>query len=117
MPNWMTAVDHFTPLKSAGMGVVLSAVNPKNLLLALGAAATIAATNLPGTDQVVAYAVFAVIASIGVVAPVVIFFTMGARAAPILDDVKAWLAHNNAAIMAVLFLVIGAKVLGQGIAG
>jgi hypothetical protein len=64
-----------------------------------------------------AYVVFAVIASLGVVAPVVIFFTMGDRAGPILDDVKAWLAHNNAAIMAVLFLVIGAKILGQGIAG
>lgn len=117
MPKWVDAVDHFTPLKSAGMGVVLSAVNPKNLLLALSAAATIASTDLAGTDQVIAYVVFAAIASLGVVAPVAIFFTMGDRAGPMLDDVKAWLAHNNAAIMAVLFLVIGAKILGQGIAG
>ncbi len=50
-------------------------------------------------------------------APVAIFFVMGDRARPILDDLKLWLAHNNAAIMAVLFLVIGAKILGQGIAG
>jgi threonine/homoserine/homoserine lactone efflux protein len=117
MPKWMDAIDHFTPLKSAGMGVVLSAVNPKNLLLAVGAAVTIASTDLSGTDQAIAYLVFAVIASLGVVAPVAIFFTMGDRARPILDDVKAWLGHNNAAIMAVLFLVIGAKILGQGIAG
>jgi threonine/homoserine/homoserine lactone efflux protein len=117
MPKWMDAVDHFTPLKSAGMGVALSAVNPKNLILALSAAATIASTNLAGADQAIAYLVFAVIGSIGVVAPVAIYFTMGERAGPILDDVKAWLAHNNAAIMAVLFLVIGAKILGQGIAG
>ena len=46
-----------------------------------------------------------------------IFFVMGDRAGPVLDDLKAWLAHNNAAIMAVIFLVIGAKILGQGIAG
>ena len=59
MPKWMDAVDHFTPVKSAGMGVVLSAVNPKNLLLALGAAATIASTDLSGADQAIAYLVFA----------------------------------------------------------
>jgi hypothetical protein len=117
MPKWMDAVDHFTPIKSAGMGVALSAVNPKNLILALSAAATIAATKLSGTDQALAYLVFAIIASLGVVAPVAIYFTMGDRAGAILADVKVWLAHNNAAIMAVLFLVIGAKILGQGIAG
>ena len=117
MPKWMTAVDHFTPLKSAGMGVVLSAVNPKNLLLALSATATIASTGLAGTDQAVVYLVFTVIASLGVVAPVAIFFVMGERAGPVLDDLKAWLAHNNAAIMAVIFLLMGAKILGQGIAG
>ena len=103
MPKWMDAVDHFTPVKSAGMGVALSAVNPKNLILALSATATIASTDLSGADQAIAYIVFAVIASLGVVAPVAIFFTMGDRAAPMLDDLKQWLAHNNAAIMAVIF--------------
>jgi len=117
MPKWMTAVDHFTPVKAAGMGVVLSAVNPKNLILAVGATATIGATNLSGVDQAIAYAVFAVIATIGVAAPVVIFFTMGDRAAALLDELKQWLAHHNAAIMAVILLVIGGKLLGQGIAG
>jgi hypothetical protein len=117
MPKWMTAVDDFTPLRAAGLGVVLSAVNPKNLILSLAAATTIATTNLPGGDQVVAYAVFAAIATIGVATPIVVSFTMGDRSASILDGLKVWLAHNNAAIMAVIFLVIGAKVLGQGVAG
>ena len=117
MPKWMTAVDHFTPVKAAGMGVVLSAVNPKNLILALSATATIGATSLSGADQAIAYAVFALIATIGVAAPIVIYFTMGERAASLLDELKQWLAHHNAAIMAVILLVIGGKLLGQGIAG
>jgi len=58
MPKWMTAVDHFTPVKAAGMGVGLSAVNPKNLILALSAAGTIGATSLSGADQAIVYAVF-----------------------------------------------------------
>jgi hypothetical protein len=117
MPKWMTAVDHFTPVKAAGMGVGLSAVNPKNLILALSAAATIGATSLSGADQAIVYAVFALIATIGVGAPIVIFFTMGARAESVLDELKVWLGHHNAAIMAVILLVIGGKILGQGIAG
>jgi hypothetical protein len=33
----------------------------------------------------------------------------------VLDGVKTWLAANNNAVMAVLLLVIGAKLLGDGI--
>jgi threonine/homoserine/homoserine lactone efflux protein len=117
MPRWMNAVDEFSPLQATTTGLVLSAVNPKNLILTLAAATTIAATNLPGTDQLIAFIVYALIASVGVATPVLIYFIMGDRSKPVLEGLKAWLAHNNAAIMAVIFLIIGAKVLGQGIAG
>jgi len=30
MPKWMAEVDEFTPAKAFGLGLVLSAVNPKN---------------------------------------------------------------------------------------
>jgi threonine/homoserine/homoserine lactone efflux protein len=117
MPKWMDAVEGFSPVKAGGLGVVLSAVNPKNLLLTLAAATTIASTDLSTGDQVLAYVVYALIATIGVAAPIVVYFAMGERSQPLLDNLKNWLAHNNAAIMAVIFLLIGAKVLGQGIAG
>jgi hypothetical protein len=117
MPKWMSAVDHFSALQATISGIVLSAVNPKNLILSLAAATTIAASNLPGGDQALAYVVYALIATLGVAAPIVVYFTMGPRAASVLDGLKTWLAHNNAAIMAAVFLVIGGKVLGQGIAG
>jgi threonine/homoserine/homoserine lactone efflux protein len=117
MPAWMSRVDDFTPSKAATTGFVLSAVNPKNLILTLAAATTIAATNLPAADQVMAFIVYALIATIGVAIPIVIYFALGDRSKPVLENLKSWLAHHNAAIMAVIFLVIGAKVLGQGIAG
>ena len=37
------------------------------------------------------------------------------KAADVLDEVRAWLVANNAAIMAVLLLVIGTQLLGKGI--
>jgi hypothetical protein len=35
------------------------------------------------------------------------------RAKRVLDDLKLWMASHNAAIMAVLCLVIGAKLIGD----
>ena len=117
MPAWMGAVDEFTPVKAFGAGIVLSALNPKNLILAVGAGAAIAQTDVSGGQQALAYAVFVLIATIGPAIPVVIYFALGDKAPPLLDKLKAWMAQHDAAIMAVLCLVIGAKLIGDGIGG
>ncbi len=113
----MQAIDGFTPGRSVAMGVALSAINPKNLILTLGAAAAIAQTGASSSSQAVALAVFVVIGTIGPGLPVAIYFVMGERATKVLDGLKAWMGAHNAAIMAVLCLVIGAKLVGDAITG
>jgi threonine/homoserine/homoserine lactone efflux protein len=113
----MSAIDAFTPARSVAMGVALSAINPKNLLLVAGAATAIASTGSSTGDQAVALAVFVVVGTLGPGAPVAIFFFMGDRAAKLLDGLKEWMARENRTIMAVLCLVIGAKLVGDAIAG
>ena len=117
MPGWMHAVDGFEALKAAGLGVLLSAVNPKNLLLVIAAAAAIAQTGVAGGEQALALAIFIAIATIGPGAPVAIYFALGARSKRLLDELRAWMAHNNAAIMAVICLLIGVKLIGDAISG
>lgn len=117
MPKWMQALDTFTAGKSLGAGFLLSAVNPKNLALTLAAAAAIAQTGISGGEEAVALGVFVVLGSLTILAPVVIYFAMGARAKHILGGLKAWMAAHNAAIMTVLLLVLGAKLIGDAIAG
>jgi hypothetical protein len=116
-PKWMRSLDALSPLKAAGLAVVLSSVNPKNLVLTVGAAAAIAQTGIEPADQAIAYAVFVVIGSLGVLVPLGLSLVLGARAEPLLDRVRSWMAANNTVIMAVLFLIIGAKLLGDGIGG
>jgi hypothetical protein len=113
----MTALDTLGAGKSLGLGAALSGVNPKNLGLTVGAAVSIAQTGLPGGQQAGVLAVFIVLGSVTVAAPLVIYLAMGANAAGILDGSRTWLAGNNAAIMLVLFLVFGVLLVGQGIAG
>jgi hypothetical protein len=117
MPKWMSALDTFTPVKSVGLALLLSAVNPKNLIFVVGGAAVVTQAGLSVGDDIVVWAVFTVIATIGVAIPLGIYLFLGDRAAHVLDGLKTWMATNNTAVMAVLLLVIGAKLLGDAIGG
>jgi hypothetical protein len=114
-PKLLQAIDGFSPIKSLGAGALLSGLNPKNLMLSIAAAAAIAQTGIPSGEQVVAYAVFAVIGTLGVGVPVVLYFVLGERAQGMLGRLKTWMGVHNAAIMTVLLLVIGVKLIGSAI--
>jgi threonine/homoserine/homoserine lactone efflux protein len=115
LPKWMQTIDSFGPGKALGFGVLLSGANPKNLLLTVGAAAAVAQTGIAAGQETIALAVFVLIGTIGVGAPVISYFLLGERSRKPLDELKSWMAANNAVIMAVLTLVIGAKLVGDGI--
>lgn len=115
MPKWMATVDRTTPPAAFGLAAVLTAANPKNLPLTVAGAAAIAQTGIPGGQQVIAFAVFAVISTITVGGPVVVYFAMGERSEELLDGLKGWMSQNNAVIMTVLCLVIAAKLIGDAI--
>jgi hypothetical protein len=117
MPRWMTTIDTTTPPAAFGLAAVLSGANPKNLLLAVAGGAAIAQTGIPGSQQAIAYLIFALIGTLGVGLPVVIYFVMGARSEKLLAGLKDWMTQHNAVIMSVLCLVIAAKLVGDGISG
>jgi len=116
LPKWMAGLDKLKPGGALGLGALLSGVNPKNAGLTIAAAATIAGAGLAGGEQAVTLAVFVVIGSAGVLAPLIVYLVAGERAARTLDAWKTWSGDHNAAIMAVLFLVFGFKLVGDGIA-
>lgn len=116
-PRWMASIDTFTPVKAAGLAVLLGTINPKNLLLVVSGGTAIAAASAQTGQQVAASVVFAIVASLGVLIPFGIYLAMGDRAGALLNSIKEWMTANNAAIMTVLFLVLGTKVVGDGMSG
>ena len=116
MPKWMDAIESFTFVRALLLGFGLSAINPKNLLLCLAAGTTIAA-HLPTGQVVVATVVFTLLACSSIAVPVVGYLAARDRMAAPLERLRAWLTQNNAAVMAVLLVVIGTVLLGKGIAG
>ncbi len=117
LPKWLTRIESITPPKSAGLGVLLAAVNPKNLLLLVAAGLAIDQGATTSGQKAVSIVVFTVIAVSTVALPVILNLIMGDRATGILDSTNDWLKANNATIMAVLILVIGFVLIGKGIAG
>ena len=82
-------------------------VDEGHRVLVIGAAAGVAQLGLETSDALVALVVFVLVASLSVLAPVAYFFAGGDKARQGLDELKAWLGANNAAVMAVLLLVFG----------
>lgn len=70
---------------------------------------------IPVGQQAIAYLVFAVIGSLGVAMPVVLYFAMGKRSEKLLAALKDWMSAHNAVIMTVLCVIIAAKLIGDAI--
>jgi threonine/homoserine/homoserine lactone efflux protein len=115
-PGWMATIDSATPVRAAVLGAALSGANPKNLALTLAASASIAEAGLDRADEAIAIAAFVALGSI-TVAGSVLFYSLDAnRAARPLGAIKRFMSDNNAVIMMVVLLLLGAKLLGDGLA-
>ena len=115
MPKWMASVDALTPPKAFGLALLLAGVNPKNLVLAIGAATGLARLGLSTTDVVVSLIVFVLVASLTILVPVLYYVLGGDSARTTLDELKDWLRVHNDAVMAVLFLVFGVHLIAKGL--
>lgn len=115
MPKWMNGIDSFTPVKAFGLAAVLSGVNPKNLMLCVGAGTTLAQLDPTSAEAVAALAVFVAVASSVVAVAVIGYLVGGEHARTALDDFKSWLTAHNNAVMAVLFLVFAAVLISEGL--
>jgi hypothetical protein len=115
MPKWMAGIDDLAAGKALAFGVLLAGVNPKNLILTLGAASGLAQLGLGTTDAVVSLVVFVVVGSLSIAGPVGYYLVGGSRSRAKLDEMKGWLMTHNDAVMAVLFLVFGVKLVSDAI--
>jgi threonine/homoserine/homoserine lactone efflux protein len=117
VPKWMAAIDSFTPGRSFALGALLSGINPKNLALTLAAAASLAQAGLSTGGDVAGLATFVVIGSLTVAGPVIAYLLLGKGAERALGEVKQFMSDHNAVIMAVVCLVLAAKLIGNAIGG
>jgi hypothetical protein len=113
-PGWMRRLDSVTAAKAAGLAVVF-AVKPKNLLLTIGAGVAVAQVGASAAGQAVALAVYVALGSAGLAIPLAVHVLLPRRGSDLLIGLRDWLVRANVTIIAVLSLVIAAKLLGDAL--
>lgn len=116
-PVWMQTLQDATPRSALVLALTLSMANPKVLLLAAAAGVDIGGAEWIVQHQVLAIGGFAAIASVTVAAPVGAYLVAGQRILGPLARVKDWLLRHNAAVLATVFLLLGALLLWNGATG
>jgi len=116
-PGWMATLEGLGFGKALLVGAGMMVVNPKNLPILGAAALSVSGAGLQGGAQLWAMAIFGVVAGITLLVPAVLALVLGARMDPALTAVGDWLTEHNAAIMMVLFAVLGASMIGKGLGG
>jgi threonine/homoserine/homoserine lactone efflux protein len=117
LPRWMADIDELTPAKAFTLALALSSVNPKNLILGLGAMTSLATLGAPTDEVAVGIIAFVVVSSITVAAAVAYRLLGGESAQRSLSAMQVWLKTHNDAVMAVLLLVFGVLLLSEGLGG
>lgn len=115
LPPRMRGISSMAPGRAATTGLAIGALNPKNIAMALASALAIGAASLSSGEIAVTMAIYVVVASIGVAAPLVVTVALGDRSQPVLEGWRDWLERNNDVVMAVLYLVFAAVLIGNGI--
>ena len=115
LPGWMDGIAGFGAGRSLGVGAGIGAGNPKNIAVAVGTAVAVSSAGLPAGQQVAVLAVYVVLASLGVAAPIIAVLVLGDRSDTVLDGWKAWLTRNNTAMMSVIYLFFGVYLIGKNL--
>lgn len=115
LPTWMQKVDSFGFLQGLQFGLMLSVLNPKNIILSMSVATDLRTAALPIDQLITVIVVFTALAASSVLIPVIVYLVASTRLHGPLEALHLWLARENHVIMAVLLLVLGVSTLGKGI--
>jgi cytochrome c biogenesis protein CcdA len=115
-PGWLKTIDQMSVVKTGALGGVLGLANVKNLPLAIGVGISIAQADLGTGEGLVVAIVYGAVASLGVLAPLVVAVVLGDRSGSVIEGMRSWLIAYNNVIMAVIFLLLGVNFVSQGVA-
>jgi threonine/homoserine/homoserine lactone efflux protein len=117
LPGWIASIDEATMIRTARLGALLGGANPKNLVFAASAAASIALAGEGNRNTLLLAVVFVALSSITVLGAVALKLIGGARAEATLGSVHACMIHNANIITIVILVLIGTKIAGDGLSG
>lgn len=103
------------PREAVRYGVLMSAANPKELLMALAAALAIGASDAGTSASAVAIAVFVLVGAASVISPLVVFVVGGDATLARLEKARDWLQTNSVAVASGVLAAIGVLLVVGGL--
>jgi hypothetical protein len=116
-PRWMKTLAAVTPARALLLGAATSGANPKNMALTAAGAASISQAGVEGGQAALAGLAFVLIGSATVVGLVLAHAIAPERSAGALARIQRFMLANSAVIMMVILVLLGAKILGDGLEG
>jgi hypothetical protein len=108
-------ISGMQPRVAVGFGAILSAVHPKNLVLALAAGLAIAELQAGLALQAASVGVFVLFTTLPILVPLIAYAVLGERAVRPLTVTRTWLAANSRSITGVLLAAFGLFLCARGL--
>lgn len=116
-PGWLTGLGEASPRRALGIGTLLGGANPKNIAFTLGSAPTIATIGLSSGQMALAALLYVLLASLAMVMMVVARVVAPKASTSVLRRIERTMVVHGNAITIAIFAILGAKILGDGLAG
>jgi hypothetical protein len=116
-PKWMRSFETISPRRAAITGLVLVVVRVEVLLMCFVAGLAIGTCQLSVVGKTLNVVFFVVVSASTVAIPILAYAAAGERLDEPLARLKDWMEKNNAALLAVILVLIGGVVLHNGIHG
>jgi NADH:ubiquinone oxidoreductase subunit 5 (subunit L)/multisubunit Na+/H+ antiporter MnhA subunit len=116
-PAWMAKLDGLTLVNAFIVGMLISGpLSPKDLPLLVAAGGRISQASLALWEIVAVILIFSLIGIAAILVPWIISVISPGSVEARLSGVRTWLMANHAVIMTLLFLLLGVKLIGTGVA-
>jgi hypothetical protein len=114
-PRWMRVFETLTPPRAVLTGLVLVVVRLEVLIMCALAGLAIGSSGLGVTANSILGVIFVALAASTVAIPVLAYVAAGHRMDAPMARLKEWMDKNNAAMLAVVLVLIGGLVLYHGV--
>ncbi len=114
-PEWLEGLLQAGPREAFRFGILMSAANPKELVMALAAGLAIGTSGAGLTTSAVALVVFIVVGAASVAGPLVVFLVGGDGTLNALTKARDWLQRNNTIVAAAVLGLLSVWLIGGGI--
>ena len=111
-PGWLRALDRMRPIVAFGFGMFWV-----NLVFVVAAALAVAEAGLSPAAEIVAYLVYAVLATLGVAAILAVYYADQARAQARLAGMRDWLTRNNTEVVSAVIAAVGLAFIVRSLVG